>query len=69
MLLGAIYPQISDLMRGRIERFIGDMSVNLPAHVGLHGEMRYKQAAELTGSVVVAFGYLDKEEYLYAYCL
>lgn len=44
-LLGVTQPRISDLMRGKIERFTIDMLVNMLAHIGLHVEMKLKKAA------------------------
>lgn len=44
-ILGVTQPRISDLMRGKIERFTIDMLVNMLAHIGLHVEMKLKKAA------------------------
>jgi len=43
--MGVTQPRISDLMRGKIERFTIDMLVNMLARVGLHVEITLKKAA------------------------
>lgn len=43
--MGVTQPRISDLVRGKIERFTIDMLVNMLARVGLHVEIMLKKAA------------------------
>jgi predicted XRE-type DNA-binding protein len=43
--MGVTQPRISDLMRGKIERFTIDMLVNMLTRVKLHVEITLKQAA------------------------
>jgi len=44
-LLGVTPPSISDLMRGTINLFGLDASVNMASAAGLHVDMRIRQAA------------------------
>ncbi len=43
--MGVTQPRISDLVRGKIERFTIDMLVNMLTLVGLHVEITLKKAA------------------------
>ena len=43
--LGVTQPRVSDLMRGKIDRFGLDTLVNLAVTAGLHVEMRIAEAA------------------------
>lgn len=43
--MGVTQPRISDLIRGKIERFTIDMLVNMLARVGLQVEILLKKAA------------------------
>ncbi len=44
-LFGVTQPQVSDLMRGKINLFGIDALVNMAAAAGLHVEIRVRQAA------------------------
>jgi len=44
-LMSMTQPRISDLVRGKIDRFTIDMLVNMLARVGIHVELVLKQAA------------------------
>ncbi|MBV8603767.1 MAG: XRE family transcriptional regulator [Pelomonas sp.] len=44
-LLGVTQPRVSDLVRGRIDRFALDTLVNMAAAAGLRIEMRVRKAA------------------------
>jgi predicted XRE-type DNA-binding protein len=43
--MGVTQPRISDLVRGKIERFTIDMLINMLTRVGLHVEITLKKAA------------------------
>lgn len=43
--MGVSQPRISDLVRGKIDRFTIDMLVNMLARLGMHVEIRPKEAA------------------------
>lgn len=44
-LMGITQPRVSDLVRGKVDRFTIDMLVNMLARVGIHVELVIKQAA------------------------
>jgi predicted XRE-type DNA-binding protein len=44
-LLGVTQPRVSDLMRGKIDRFSLDTLVNMAATAGLHVDIRLRVAA------------------------
>lgn len=44
-LLGITQPRVSDLMRGRLDRFSLDTLVNLAEHAGLRATITLKRAA------------------------
>lgn len=43
--MGVTQPRISDLVRGKIDRFTIDMLVNMLSHAGIHVELVTDQAA------------------------
>ncbi len=43
--MGVTQPRISDLVRGKIDRFTIDMLVNMLSHAGIHVELITDQAA------------------------
>lgn len=43
--MGVTQPRVSDLVRGKIDRFTIDMLVNMLASLGLHLDVRLKEAA------------------------
>jgi predicted XRE-type DNA-binding protein len=43
--MGVTQPRISDLVRGKIDRFTIDMLVNMLSHAGIHVELVVDQAA------------------------
>jgi predicted XRE-type DNA-binding protein len=43
--MGVTQPRISDLVRGKIDRFTIDMLVNMLSHAGIHVELVADQAA------------------------
>lgn len=43
--LGVTQPRISDLTRGKIDLFVIDTLVNMPTAVGLHLDLRVREAS------------------------
>ena len=43
--MGVSQPRVSDLVRGKIDRFTIDMLVNMLSHAGIHVELVLDQAA------------------------